>query len=182
MKGERGHATVLSFEELTELFAELRYPHNCIAELAYWTASRIGEILPLHSRAVVDRYLLIRQPKVQRVKRFPIEPPIQKILDRLPEGQWFPAGHQSTGRKPHISTQAFEKELHRALALLGWSNRGIRTHTFRRSQVTHLDEQGMPHKKIMLLSGHSTLSSFEEYLDADLASVGAFLRGLKNWQ
>lgn len=172
----------MSFAELLDLFSELRYPHDCIAQMAYWTVSRIGEVLPLKSSAVVDRYLVIRQSKVDRAKRVPIEPPIQRVIDRLPPGQWFPSGHQSTGRKPHLSTQAFEKELHRALALLGWDKRGVRTHSFRRSMVTHLDEQGMPHKGIMLLSGHTTLSSFEQYLDADLAGVSEFLRSLEGWK
>jgi integrase len=167
----RGHAAVLCGSELLDIYGELRYPHDTIARLAYLSGSRIGEVLPLGSGSVVGNYLLIYQEKTKRPKSVPISYSLRELIKELPVGdRWFPG--RSGG---HLCYMAFNKELQRAVQLLGWNGRGIRTHSFRRSRATHLDAAGVPHKAIMLLTGHSSLSSFELYLDTSHAELGEYL-------
>ena len=167
----RGHAAVVNRAELLDIYRELRYPHGAIARMAYLTASRVGEVLPLGSGSVVGDDLLIYQEKTEKPKSVPMSRPLVELVKSLPvSDRWFPG--RAGG---HLCYMAFNKELGRVVELLGLQGRGIRTHSFRRSRATHLDAAGVPHKAIMLLTGHSSLSSFERYLDASHAELGEYL-------
>jgi len=175
MKNEIGKAATIDLAEMLDLWDELRYPHNAIAQLAYWTGSRLGEVLPLSSECDRGKTILIYQKKVKRAKEIPVQEKLRALIDTLPaEGYWFPSRDGGS----HISFHAFSKELGRAVELLGWQRWGIRTHTFRRSRATHLHQQGIPHKTIMRLTGHTTLASFERYLDADLDDLAGALEAI----
>ena len=60
-----GKALVLDYEQRDAIFAELQYPHNAIASLCYWSASRAGEIVALPTRAIGYRSISIKQSKVE---------------------------------------------------------------------------------------------------------------------
>ena len=61
-------AWVLAPTEIKQVFAELDPLHRLIAQLCYYTASRVGEIVRLKREAVIGQSLVIRQPKTGQVK------------------------------------------------------------------------------------------------------------------
>lgn len=183
-----GKATVLTSEQLTELWAELSQPHRVISQLCYYTAARIGEVCQLRAEDIVGGHIVFRAvtTKTDRTKEIRIVPPLAQALKNanLPKsGQLFPSSNATKSRKvyrrnlerdgfnvvgelppaKHISTQAFDKALAKTVDYLGFE--GISTHTFRRSLATHLYRAGKPLKAIQQITGHASLANLSEYLD-----------------
>ena len=63
-----GKALILSREQVEEVVANLAYPHNAIASLCYWSASRAGEIVALPVVAIGADAVSIKQSKTNAVK------------------------------------------------------------------------------------------------------------------
>ena len=157
-----GRALVVDPAQIKQVFAELDPPHRLIAQLCYYTASRVGEIVSLKREAIIGQSLVIRQPKTGRVKEVRIHEPLRAALDpvRLPSrGYLFPGG----GKTGHLTVRGFEKKLSAAYALLGI--RGASTHSFRRSMATHLYRAGVDLESIRQLTGHRSLQSLTLYID-----------------
>ena len=158
-----GKALILSRDQIEEVIANLSYPHNAIASLCYWSASRAGEIVSLPVTAIGDTSISIRQTKTKVVKEISYcFPQIKEAIALIhqPQGQWcFP------GRKPglHLTIRAFQKQLDHALDWIGI--RGASSHSFRRSMATHLYLSGVDLESIRQMTGHKTLSSLTEYID-----------------
>jgi integrase/recombinase XerD len=183
-----GKATVLTQEQLTELWATMPQPHRVISQICYYTAARVGEVCQLRAEDIVGGQIVFRAvtTKTDRTKEIRIVPPLAQALKdaKLPKsGQLFPTGNATKTRKvyrrnqardgfnvvgelppaKHISTQAFDKALARAVDYLGFE--GVSTHSFRRSLATHLYRAGKPLKAIQQITGHASLSNLSEYLD-----------------
>ena len=157
-----GRALVLDPAEIKQVFTELDLPHQLIAQLCYYIASRVGEIVSLKREAIIGQSLVIRQPKTGRVKEVRIHEPLQAALDqvRLPSrGYLFPG----SGKTGHLTVRGFEKKLSAAYALLGIC--GPSTHSFRCSIVTHLCRAGVDLESIRLLNGHASLQPLTLYID-----------------
>lgn len=157
-----GRALVLSPEEIKQVFAELDHPYRLMAELSFYTASRIGEVMSLKREAIIGNTIVIRQHKTGRVKEVTITPQIRQALEsvKLPsEGFLFPGA----GQNGHLTVRAFEKRLTTVYELLGI--RGASTHSFRRSMATHLYRAGVDLESIRQLTGHKSLDSLTLYID-----------------
>lgn len=157
-----GRALVLSPAELKQVFFELDPPYRLMAQLCYFTASRVGEIVQLKGEAFIGGSLVIRQPKTGRVKEITIHSQLRGVLDgvNLPKsGFLFPG----SGRTGHLTVRSFEQRLYAVYALLGI--RGASTHSFRRSMATHLYRAGVDLESIRQLTGHKSLESLTLYID-----------------
>ncbi|MEL7510129.1 MAG: site-specific integrase [Cyanobacteria bacterium J06554_1] len=156
-----GKALVFSLEQLESVFTLLRYPHNAIANICYWTASRAGEIVALPTKAVTAEAVLIKQTKTKVTKEIDIYPKLAAALELVNPGQvyCFP------GRKPdtHLTLRAFQKELDSACESL--DIRGASSHSFRRSMATHLYLAQVDLESIRQTTGHKSLTSLTEYID-----------------
>jgi integrase/recombinase XerD len=157
-----GRALVLTPDQLKQVFDELDQPHRLIAQLCFYTASRVGEVVSLKREAIIGNTLVIRQHKTGRVKEVSVTPQIRQALDaaRLPaHGHLFPG----SGQSGHLTVRAFEKRLYESYALLGI--RGASTHSFRRSMATHLYRVGVDLESIRQLTGHKSLESLTLYIE-----------------
>lgn len=164
-----GQATILEPEEMSQLFAELDDPYRAIAQLCYFTAGRISEVLQLRAENILNNRILFEASttKEKQTRSVVISEPMRRVLERVKPGSGylFPSSSQ-TG---HLTARAVEKRVKLAAALLGFD--GVSLHTFRRSRLTHLHEQGWGLHELSKVSGHASLAQLQKYLGVDQAAV-----------
>lgn len=96
MKSNRsGKAKVLDLEQMKKLWAELDQPHRISTQIAYYTASRISEVLSLDSGDVRDNQIVFRagNTKTGASKTSVVAPPLQRAIveaDLPKSGPLFP--------------------------------------------------------------------------------------------
>ena len=77
---------------------------------------------------------------------------------------------QTQDCRKHLSTQSFDKELRR---VCDWNNlQGISSHSFRRTQLTELYRDGWSLREIQHISGHRSLQSLQEEMQAEAQYAG----------
>jgi integrase/recombinase XerD len=197
----KGQAEVLNQDQLAQLWGELNFPHSLIAQLAYYTGSRISEVCSLKIEDISAGQVVVRQHKTDRTKEVVMVPQLKAAIAQaqLPSsGYLFPAAKwtratvkqyriqrqdgsyhfERVGERPprqHISTRAVDKALRKTCDLLGLE--GVSTHTFRRSLATHLYDGNVPLRQIMAITGHASLASLTSYLNLEQRAAGDALLG-----
>jgi len=167
-KAGRGQARHMDEDELMVFFQHLPDEKwQLIFALAYFTGSRISEVLSLGASAVKgDRIIItILKSKSNRVREIAIMPGLQGFLDAYDapeEGYLFPA-YQNSQRKTHISRQAAHKVLNQVVEAAP-ELEGISTHSFRRSFATNLAKAGRTEAEIGRLLGHAAQSMTARYI------------------
>jgi len=168
VKEPKGKAMVIPYVDLQNVFVELDEPYRAIALLSYDCACRAIEILSLKAENITPRHIKLYQPKVKCYKVLSLAE-FPWIADRLrntaipASGFVFPG----SGKSGHLTYNAYHKHLRRAYGLCGIPYEGYgcaTSHSMRRSSATHLYDAGVDPRAIMLLTGHKTLSSLEQYL------------------
>lgn len=163
----RGQARNLSPDDLGRIFDELPSDKwRAVFAIAYFTGSRISEVLSLDASDVANDRISLRAENTKTRK-----PRVATIVDALtpflaaydaPEtGYLFPAHHNGDGG--HITRQAADKVLRDACTIVGLD--GVSTHSFRRSFATNLHNNGHSLAKIARLLGHSSASMTARYID-----------------
>ena len=66
----------------------------------------------------------------------------------------------------HIHKASADRILREALRRVDLDERGISTHSFRRTALTWMSDSGIPLRHIQSISGHQSLSALEHYLGA----------------
>ena len=161
-----GKATVLTTEQLQQLWYELDQPQRLITQIAYFTAARIGEVLQLRCEDIGTDTIVYRaaNTKTKTTREVEIPSQLRSLLSKsaLPDdGYLFPSG----ARSGHLTRQGVDQSIKQAAALLGIE--GVSTHSFRRSMATHLHIAGVPLRAIQRITGHNTLAALEQYLDIE---------------
>ena len=171
MKHNRfGQAKILSPSELDELIDLLPAGiHRTLAHVLRRTSVRVSEALQLRWEFISDGVILFPAPitKRKRSRLIPLHPTLKKELE------WWKLQHSEPikgadfifkGRNPqsHLSRQAFDLVLRQVCELMGL--KGVSTHSFRRSCLTHLKDQKVDLKTIQSISGHASLDQLERYL------------------
>ncbi|NET34931.1 MAG: site-specific integrase [Cyanothece sp. SIO1E1] len=203
----KGQAEVLSQDQLDQLWIELDQPHRIITQLAYYTASRIGEVCQLRAEDIRAGKVVITQTKTGKTKEVVIVPQLEQAIVQagLPtKGYLFPSAKwtRATVKRYRIDrsqTPIGDKRYHFNLVRESAGPRphisaravdkalrrtcellgleGVSTHSFRRSLATHLYDAGVPLRQIMEITGHATLASLTSYLDVDKRAAGDALMG-----
>lgn len=160
-----GQATVLSAEQLDKLWSELEQPHRLITQICYYTASRVGEVCALRVEDVVNGEIVFRSQntKTNTTRTIAIAPPLAKALTItvLPTTDYLFPGKF----KGHITTQSVDLALRSGCDYLGF--KGVSTHSFRRSLLTHLYRAGHSLRTLQQISGHQDIGNLARYLDID---------------
>ena len=177
-----GKAKVLSQDERDVIKSHLPEKYRLIAEILYWSAGRIGEVLSIRVRNLVPAtgmVILERQTTKTKTTREVYLPPelINALMRRANglqlKGNDFLFFNQSPTKSTQftrpLSSQSFDKELRRVCDWNGLS--GISSHSFRRTQLTELYRDGWSLREIQHISGHRSLQSLQEYLDVDKEEV-----------
>ena len=177
-----GKAKVLSQDERDVIKSHLPEKYRLIAEILYWSAGRIGEVLSIRVRNLVPAtgmVILERQTtKTKTTREVYLPPELMNALIRRANGLQLKGNDflffnqsptQSTQFTRPLSSQSFDKELRRVCDWNGLS--GISSHSFRRTQLTELYRDGWSLREIQHIPGHRSLQSLQEYLDVDKEEV-----------
>ena len=174
--------TVLSIPEVDQLIAAIRKPAlRCFFWTVYSLGLRLQEALHLQVFDIDSKRMMVhvRRGKGHKDRFVPLTP---TTLDML-RAHWlthrhphwlFPCegrNHQqsSTAERPMAAKTAQDCIL-KVVDELGWSQRGVSTHTLRHCFATHLLEDGTNLRQIQKYLGHSSLQSTMIYLH--LTTVG----------
>lgn len=135
-----GQAAILEPKEMAQLFAELDGTYRAIAQICYFTAGRIGEVVALRADHITNNRITFpgSNTKTGETRSVVISEPLRGVLGRVKpaSGYLFP----SSSKCGHITARAVEKWVKDAAELSGYS--GVSLHSFRRSRLTHLHEKG----------------------------------------
>ena len=178
-----GKAKVLSPEERTLIQNNLPQKYRLVADLLYWSAGRISEVLAIRVRNLVPEtgmVILERGTTKMKKSREVYLPP--KLMDslvlrarglRLQPNDFLFFNQSPTqsrnGITMPLSSAAFDKELRKVCEWNGLS--GVSSHSYRRTQLTELYRDGWTLREIQQISGHRSLASLQEYLDVDRDKV-----------
>jgi integrase/recombinase XerD len=171
-----GQARILSPKEIKNIFQLLPTARDkALFAIGIYTGLRVSEIVTLRANQLFTEAGNVRHVlKVKRKKKkhtvysdIPVHEKLKKILAIYYEegkiNSWlFPSeaassGHLTRAQAHNILTKAFE-----ALGLDDAS-----THSMRRSCLTLMSRAGVPLRTIQEISGHSSLSDLQAYLDVD---------------
>ena len=171
-----GKATALSFEQFRALLEIAPTPkYRALWAMQYYCAARIGETLSLRWASVTGGHVTFKAGTTKtKVTRQPaIHPELQTELDSY--RQWWtdehgsaPKGveclfHTSDSLSQPMSRQAADKTLKATCKQIGVE--GCSTHTFRRSAAQRVVAAGVPVFQAMAVTGHKSISAFQEYID-----------------
>ncbi len=173
---------VLDLDEVHLLIDTIR---KAAMKCSFWTVYSLGlrlqEALHLQIADIDAGRMLVhvRRGKGHKDRLVPLAP---RTLDML-RANW------ATHRNPHwlfpcegrdhkqaptaeqpMDARTVQDCIRKVVDQLGWSNRGISTHTLRHSYATHLLEAGVNLRQIQKYLGHSTLQTTTLYLH--LTTVG----------
>jgi len=174
--------TVLTIPEVDQLIAAVRKSAlKCFFWTVYSLGLRLQEALHLQISDIDAGRMLVhvRRGKGHKDRLIPLNP---KTLDMLRDHwathrnpQWlFPREGRNHQQSPvadrPIDASTIQDCIKKVVDQLGWSKRGISTHTLRHCYATHLLEAGVNLRQIQKYLGHSTLQTTTIYLH--LTTVG----------
>jgi integrase/recombinase XerD len=188
MKVDRnGKALALTADQLDRLIAAAPSPrYRALWTLQRFTAARIGEALALRW-GDINGVATFRKAttKTNTTRQCPIVPALREALDAYrtaweaehghapgKEEALFPAKGSTTSP---MTRQAADKAMRATCEALGLD--GASTHSFRRSLAQDAVRRGTPLPVVQKLTGHKSLSSLGEYLEATDEEVLAAIQG-----
>jgi integrase/recombinase XerD len=183
MKIQRnGKAAALTAEQFAALLAaapSARY--RLLWAVQRYTAARISEALALRWADVAGQQVTYRKAttKTKTTRQVPQAEALQQAMEAYrqawaaehghqpaPSEALFPAAGSTTSPQ---SRQAADKALRKACAALGLE--GVSLHSFRRTAAQQAVSSGAPLHVVQALTGHKSLGSLGEYLQASQAEV-----------
>jgi integrase/recombinase XerD len=189
MKNQRnGKAEALTTEQFSALLAAAPSARYLLLwTLQRYTAARIGEALALRWGDVAGQQVVFRRAttKTATTREVPQGEALQQALDAYREAWAAQHGHQPTHREALFPTddsttcsqsrQAADKALRKTCAALGLE--GVSLHSFRRTAAQQAVAAGHALHVVQSLTGHKSLGSLGEYLQASKAEVLAAIGG-----
>lgn len=177
--------TVLSVEEVHTLLAAIKRPcHHAFFWTVYSMGLRLQEALHLKPTDIDSQRMLVhvRRGKGHKDRLVPLPAKTLTLLrqhwatHRNP--QWiFPAEGRDHKQAPTsdrpMEDNAPQGCIKRVVDSLGWSKRGISTHTLRHCYATHLLEAGVNLRLIQKYLGHTSLQTTTIYLHLTTAGEEA---------
>jgi len=170
-----GQAKILSSQEIQAVFKLLDSPRDRVLfAIGIYTGMRISEIISLKREQIytadgVKYNLVLNRLKKRNTvySEIPINPKLRQVLveykKHLKESLWlFPS---SRSEKGHITRMAAHDVLVKAFKTLNLE--GAKTHSMRRTVLTTLSRSGVPLRTVQEISGHSSLSQLQAYLEVD---------------
>ncbi|MGK7895912.1 MAG: tyrosine-type recombinase/integrase [Xenococcus sp. (in: cyanobacteria)] len=175
MKVDRhGQAKILTTEEIDLLFNEGLTNHRdrTIFAICLYTGCRIAECVSLRTTDVYYRQGIVRPEIVFRkgttkgklaTRCIPVIEELRlTILNYYPSPRtWF--FFPGLGQTGHLHPESASRILRRACNKVGIQ--GVSTHSFRRTALTLMSNEGIPLRIIQEISGHRNLEELQKYLE-----------------
>ncbi len=174
-----GKSVSLTKSQIEQFCSNLPVKYSLLTQLLYYSSGRVKEITTLRVRNLnfTDGLVTIEKSstKTKETRQVPIHP---RVMDELKcwirennlksEDHLFFTDSRNTkyekGEKS-ITTQSVDEYFRKTFDWIGI--KGGSTHSFRRSRLTHLLQEGWNLREIMDISGHKNLMSLQQYLDSD---------------
>lgn len=175
MKVDRhGQAKILTQAEISLIFSEglTNERDRAIFAICLYTACRINECVNLRTTDVYYRQGIVRPEIIFRksttkgklaTRCIPVIEDLRMMLLNYypsPRGWFFFPGTGSTG---HLHSDSASRILRRACNKVGVQ--GVSTHSFRRTALTLMSNEGIPLRIIQEISGHRSLEELQKYLE-----------------
>jgi integrase/recombinase XerD len=184
MKHNReGKATVITNDDYLKIRSCLTHPYQCIWDIAWYTGERWGAILQLKKENVYEHnnkpmteitFSSSTRKKVSgsqsQTRQVYIHPALKESLKAylIPQSSlMFPS---KKNPEIPISMRLADFHLREVLRRLKWQNRGISTHSTRRSFITSLAHSNIPITEIQAITGHSSIEVVAGYIASDPAT------------
>ena len=177
--------TAEQFAALLEAAPSAKY--RAMWSVQRWTAARIGETLALSWGDVRGKQVFFKASttKTKVPRPCPQGPTLQQELAQYRQAWAAEHGHQPSNNESLFpasgsttqsqSRQAADKALRACCLRLGLE--GVSLHSFRRTAAQDAVKRGLPLHVVMKMTGHKSLGSLGEYLEATpeevLAAIGA---------
>lgn len=169
MKIDRKDRPVLSEEEVVHfLEAVPNLKHRAMVALLYGCGLRSSEVVALRYKDISrDRMMLYVEKSKNRSSRYVPLP--RYVLDLLTE-YWLKCGRPKdwlfpgASREGHLSRSTLAKVVKDTASALGWEEKEVTSHTFRRCLGTHMYESGCDLFYIQKVLGHRAISSTLVYI------------------
>ena len=170
-----GQAAVISHQEYSRIRKCLHnIRHKLLLDIAWYTGERWGAIVRLQVKDVFTEgnrpreFITFRAGSRKgddRTRQVQVHPSLRENLQNFdpPDSRWLFPGRLNG--KTHLTMRGATWILDQAVALAKLDNRGISTHSTRRSFITHLHEQGVDIKVIQEITGHKDLKSLQRYVE-----------------
>jgi integrase/recombinase XerD len=170
-----GQSAVITHQEYSRIRKCLHnIRHKLLLDIAWYTGERWGAIVRLQVRDVFTegdrpRELITFRAGSRkgddRTRQVPVHPSLGEMLGqfKLPNSRWLFPGRLK--KNEHLTMRGATWIFDQAVALAKLDNRGISTHSTRRSFITHLHEQGVDIKVIQEITGHKDLKSLQRYVE-----------------
>ncbi len=175
MKVDRhGQAKILTTEEIDLVFNEAltNDRDRAIFAICLYTACRIKECVTLRTTDVYYRQGIVRPEIVFRkgntkgklaTRCIPVIEDLRlMLLNYYPSPRtWF--YFPGLGKKGHLNSDSAGRILRKACNKVGVQ--GVSTHSFRRTALTLMSNEGIPLRIIQEISGHRSLEELQKYLE-----------------
>ena len=186
-----GKSSTLTPEQQELLKKNLNRKMAMLADVMWYSAGRVSEVAALRARNINfhESTLVFEKSytKTKQTRDVPIPFHLCKELKNWIEENSIPPNgfiffSQSSMRKESIpgdkpiTRQAVDKAFRHAFDYIGIS--GASLHYARRSYLTYLHQSGLSLRECQEVSRHSSLSSLQQYLDADRQAVFSKVRAL----
>ena len=177
-----GQSAILSNTDYSRIRKNFKSSHHRLMwDIAQFTGERWGAIIKLkisdvYSNGEVREEITFRavtrkaSPDGKReTRQVPLHPTLYEILTQYkpPAGIWLFPG----GKEKHISMQAVDAAMRRAIASSGLESKGISTHSTRRTFITELHKKGVDIYMIQQITGHKDLKALGGYIEKDKKRV-----------
>lgn len=162
-----GQAKILSPRELDQLF-EMGFQTDrdrALFGVMRFCGCRVSEAVQLDVDDVQGGVITLRKCNTKgaiATRTIPIHPQLKLLLanhDAPRQGYLFP-GRYGIG---HLHRAQVDRILRSACDRL--NIKGVSTHSFRRSALTQMHNEGVPLRVIQRISGHSSLATLQKYLE-----------------
>lgn len=169
-----GQAKILSPHELDQLFEiGLQTDRDrALFGVMRFCGCRVSEAVQLDVEDVQGGIITLRKRNTKgaiATRSIPIHPQLRELLDNYTapaQGYLFPGrdgvGHLHRAQVDRILRQACDRAACDRLHL-----KGVSTHSFRRSALTQMHNEGVPLRVIQRISGHSSLATLQKYLEVN---------------
>lgn len=166
---------VLTAQEFERLLAACPQHLQPIVLTAYYTGMRLGEILGLTwDRMDLSKGFIILTPELTKTNEGRLVPLHQRVIDELSKQKRIKGiAHVFTYRGQPITV--IRKGFTKACADAGISD--FRFHDLRHCAVTNWIRQGHDYFKIMVATGHKTMSVFKRYHTVSEDDLKGLVRG-----
>jgi integrase/recombinase XerD len=156
--------------------------HRLMWDIAQFTGERWGAIIKLkisdvyNNRGEVREEITFRAVTrkaspdgIRETRQVPLHPTLYEILTQYKPsaGIWLFPGIEGK----HISMQAADAAMRRAIAKAKLEGKGISTHSTRRTFITELHKKGVDIYMIQQITGHKDLKALGGYIEKDKKRV-----------